>query len=182
MKISLDIAKANEEVVPIFARSHFFVSLEGQITQILTFHYYDGERYYAHLQASPEDLQEDLEKITINMSQFLAEEKNILNGERVHPQIIHTELFFQGEPFLPTILMFIEFGGPILKGKNLYESWTDEEQLEYDCIATWTFPEKTTVLKIVSKLQYIIHPYALIFKAKKGDWIGGHEKIYFQIP
>ncbi|MHA1143121.1 MAG: hypothetical protein ACTSRW_00100 [Candidatus Helarchaeota archaeon] len=177
-----DLSEASKAVFPIFAQAHFFVSRQGKITQVLTFYYHDEKYFYRGLQDHPDLLKDELKTISSNMDRFFTEEKNILNGERVSPEVTHVDLFFHGSAIFPAILMFVEFQGQIKSGRNLYESWTEQEILEYGCLATWTFPFGARILKIVSPLQYDIFSHVIVFKGGKGDLVGGREKIYFQMP
>ncbi|MHC1590641.1 MAG: hypothetical protein ACXQS8_00990, partial [Candidatus Helarchaeales archaeon] len=114
-----DLTEANAAVKPIFAQSHFMVSLDGLITQVLIFYYQDEKLYYHQIRQDPVFLEEDLNKIAENMNQFLDQEKNFLNDERVFPRVFHAELFFNGSNTAPAIMLMIEFNGQVIKGQNV---------------------------------------------------------------
>ncbi|MGQ9723711.1 MAG: hypothetical protein ACUVXA_20625 [Candidatus Jordarchaeum sp.] len=170
----------SENIIPIFAHTFFSVSRDGEFHQLLTYDYYDPDKYYLNLESTPEEYEKEIEKLWLNMQGYLEEEINQVNGERVYPKVIFTDLQFRGSENTPFILWIISFKGKFKEGENIYKTVTEEEVLEYDCDAIWTFPEDCEILSVTTPMDYEIMNNILLLWAKKGDKIGGHEEIRFR--
>jgi len=168
-------------VVPVFAHAFFSVSHDGEFHQLLTYDYYDPDEYYLNLESNPEEYEKEIEKLWLNMQGFLEEETNKVNSETVYPKVIYTDIQFRGSENMPFILWVISFKGEFKKGENVYQTVTEEEVLEYDCDAIWTFPEDCEILSVTTPMDYEIMDNILLLWARKGDKIGGHEEIRFKI-
>lgn len=171
----------NDNVIPVFAHAFFSVSRDGEFHQLLTYDYYDPDEYYLNLESNPEDYEKEIEKLWLNMQGFLEEEKNKVNGTPVYPKVAYTDIQFRGSENMPFILWVISFKGEFKKGENVYQTVTEEEVLEYDCDAIWTFPEDCEILSVTTPMDYEIMNNILLLWARKGDKIGGHEEIRFKI-
>ena len=77
--------------------------------------------------------------------------------------------------------MVIYFEGRFSKGNNIFESWTEEERATYDFEVYWYFPPKTAIIEVDSPMDYDPQDNILILWARKGDEVGGYEKIVFKL-
>jgi hypothetical protein len=168
-------------VVPVYAHAFFSVSQDGEFHQLLTYDYYDPDEYYLNLESNPEEYEKEIEKLWLNMQGFLEEETNKVNDGTVYPKVVYTDIQFRGSENMPFILWVISFKGEFKKGENVYVTVTEEEVLEYDCDAIWTFPEDCEILSVTTPMDYEIMNNILLLWARKGDRIGGHEEIRFRL-
>jgi hypothetical protein len=171
----------SDNVIPLYAHAFFSVSRSGEFHQLLTYDYYDPDEYYLNLEANPQEYEREIEKLWLNMQGYLEEETNIVNGKKVYPKVIYTDIEFRGSENSPFILWVISFRGEFRKGENVYVTVTEEEFLEYDCDAIWTFPEGCEILSVTTPMEYEIMDNILILWARKGDKIGGREEIRFKL-
>lgn len=174
--------KADENVVPIHAHTYFSVSESGEFFQYLIYDYYDPDCYYASLEGDPDEYAREMGRLWDNMQSFLDEERNEVNGEPVHPEVVFIDLGFRGRDELPFITWVITFRGNLVPGINTYTAWSEEEELEYDCEAVWVFPEGTEIIDVRTLMEYEIHANILSLWARERDIIGGYEEIVFRIP
>nr|MDO8062875.1 hypothetical protein [Candidatus Freyrarchaeum guaymaensis] len=172
----------SDEVVPIHAYTCFSVSETGEFHQVLIYDYYDPEGYYASLEGNLDEYAKEVEKLWLNMQGFLDEERNEVNGQPVYPEVVFTDIEFRGQDEYPYIMWVIAFRGDLKPGMNVYSTWTEEEELEYDCEALWVFPDGTEIADVKTLMEYEIHGNILFLWARKGDVIGGHEEISFILP
>ena len=170
--------KKDEKVVPIHACAFFSVSRDAEFHQLLQYDYEDPERYYLELQQNEEELSAELEKLWTNMQGYLEEEVNKINGTIVYPQVKFCDIQHRGKN--PSITWIITFKGEFQQGINVYETKTDEEELEYDCYALWQFPEETKIKRVETKLYYDIFGSRVVLWAEQGMKIGGFERIRFE--
>jgi hypothetical protein len=171
--------KNDEKIVPVYASSFFSLAQDGEFHQMLQYDYYDPDRYYANLK--DEEFSAEVKKLWGNMQDYLEEETNKVNGKLVYPEVKICDIQFRGRAVNPFIMWLITFKGMFKTGINVYETITDEEELEYDCYATWQFPEKTEIKEVESKLYFDIFGSRIILWAEKGMRIGGFERIRFEL-
>ena len=177
----LNDKEKNEEdqVIPIHAMAFFSVSRDGEFHQLLQYDYYDPECYYLNL--GKEEFIEEIRKLWLNMQGFLEEETNKVNQKMVYPQVKFCDIQHRGIRESPFISWIIGFKGEFQEGVNVYETHTEEEQLEYDCYAIWEFPQNTKIIKVQTKLYHDIFGNRIVLWADKDMTIGGNEKIRFEL-
>lgn len=169
-----------DQVVPIHAMAFFSISRDGEFHQLLQYDYYDPECYYLNL--GREEFIEEIRKLWLNMQGFLEEETNKINQKMVYPQVKFCDIQHRGIRESPFITWIIGFKGEFLQeGINVYETETEEEQLEYDCYAIWEFPQNTKIIKLETKLYHDIFGNRIVLWADKDMTIGGYEKIRFEL-
>jgi hypothetical protein len=115
------------------------------------------------------------------MQGYLEEEANKVNGKVVIPEVKFCDIVIRSRQEHPFIIWIITFKGDFQKGINLYETKTDEEELEYDCYAMWQFPEGTKILAIDTTMFYDIFGSRIVLWADQGMKIGGFERIRIEI-
>lgn len=170
-------------MVPIHGKGIFIVSIDGTVTQVLLFDYYDPDQYYAELEEEGR-LEEELAAMAENMQSFLDEEIVKINEVRVRPKVRMIDLVYSGSRTRPSVIFFIVFKGDFHKGINVYENSYESVTVEYDYEVYWKFPDN---IKII---DYILDGYidiledrnVLIAKISKGERIRGYERIVFVIP
>ncbi len=177
-----ELSAPDEEVVPLHAHTYFNVSESGEFCQYLIYDYYDPEGYYASLEADPDEYAREMNRLWDNMQGFLDEEKNEVNGEPVHPEVVFIDLGFRGREELPFVTWVITFRGNLVSGLNTYVTWSEEEELDYDCEAIWVFPEGAEIVDVRTLMEYEVHANILSLWARERDIIGGYEEIIFRIP
>ncbi|MHA1267577.1 MAG: hypothetical protein ACTSRS_20240 [Candidatus Helarchaeota archaeon] len=170
---------AEEKVVPIYASSFFSITRDGEFHQFLQYDYQDPELYYATL--NQEDLLQEIRKLWLNMQGYLEEEINRVNGIDVYPKVDFCDIQWR-TPSNPFFTWVITFRGKLHKGANIYETKTDEEELEYNCYVIWQFPNNTTITKVHTNLYYDIFKSRLVLWGDQGMKIGGWERIHFELP
>lgn len=180
-RVGRDGVRLSENVTPLYAHAFFSVSRSGEFHQLLTYDYYDPDEYYLSLEYNPEEYDMEIQKLWLNMQDFLEEEVNLVNGKKVYPKVIYTDIQFRGSETMPFILWIISFKGEFKKGENVYQTVTEEEVLEYDCDAIWVFPEDCRILSVTTPMDYEIMNNILLLWARKGDKIGGQEEIRFKL-
>lgn len=171
---------SEDQVIPIHAMAFFSISSDGEFHQLLQYDYYDPQGYYSKLIESKDDFAKEIRKLWLNMQGYLEEETNKINQTKVYPQVKFCDIQHRGMRENPFITWIISFKGEFQEGINVYETQTEEEQLEYDCYAIWEFPQNTKILKVQTKLYYDIFGNRIILWADKDMVIGGYEKIRFE--
>ena len=169
-----------DQIIPIHAMAFFSIAGDGEFHQLLQYDYYDPKGYYSKL--GREEFAEEIRKLWLNMQGYLEEETNKINQKRVYPQVKFCDIQHRGRRENPFITWIISFKGEFDQGLNIYETQTEEEQLEYDCYAMWEFPQNTKILKVQSKLYFDIFGNRIILWAVKDMKIGGFERIRFELP
>ncbi len=167
------------EIVPIHAEAFFSVSKTGEIHQRLIFDYDDPGEYYYSLLDDDLKLNEEIEKVVLNMQEFLDEEKVILNKIRVRPKVTFCDIIHRGRPDIPSITFVIEFKGTFFEGKNVIDTYTEKEYAPYDFEVIWKFPDGTEIVDIDTPLHYEIQDSILYLWAYEGEKVGGAERIAF---
>ncbi|RLE80275.1 MAG: hypothetical protein DRJ52_06750 [Thermoprotei archaeon] len=168
-------------VKPVHALCFFSVSLLGDVNQLLVFDYYDPDLYYAKL-VERKLIDYELETIASNMQDYLDEEKVLVNGRRVYPEVRHIDIAFRGTPKNPSIYFIIYFKGYLKPGENTYEDYYESERVEYDYEFYWIFPPGVQVKKVVIDGFYTINNNILSVYVERGSYVKGYEKIVFDIP
>lgn len=171
-----------EGIFPVHANSFFIVSRDGAFNQILTYDYYDPSGYYSQLTHRPIDFKKEIDKLWSNMQDFLDEETIKINGTVTRPLVKHVDIEHRGSETTPFLTWIIYFEGRFNKGSNIFESWAEEERAAYDFEVYWYFPPKTAITEIDSPMDYDSQDNTLILWARKGDKVGGYERIIFNIP
>lgn len=170
-----------EGIFPVHANSFFIVSRDGAFNQILTYDYYDPSGYYSLLTHRPLDFKKEINKLWSNMQDFLDEETIKVNDVVVRPLVKHVDIEHRGSETTPFLTWIIYFEGRFSKGNNIFETWTEEERATYDFEVYWYFPPKTAIIEIDSPMDYDPQDNILILWARKGDEVGGYEKIVFKL-
>ncbi len=174
--------KSDEKVVPMHASSFFSLSGDGEFHQLLHYDYYDPEGFYLELGRNDKDFLEEIQKLWANMQGYLEEEWNKVNGKMVYPQVKFCDIQFRGNYVNPFIIWIITFKGEFQKGINVYETKTDEEELEYDCYVNWQFPINCKkIIKVETEMYYDIFGNQIVLWGEKGMKIGGFEQIRFEL-
>ncbi len=168
-------------IQPVHATCYFIVSRNGEFSQILIYDYYDPEGYYANLLHKPRALKNDLLNITLNMQEFLNEEIVKINNRVTKPRVINTQLIHRGFKDSPSIAFTIKFKGKLNRGINIFENLSDEEETLYDFETTWIFPLGSRVLETLLKGYVNTYRNIVVINARRGETVGGYEKIVFKI-
>ena len=171
-----------EKILPLHANSFFIVSGDGSFNQILSYDYYDPKGYYDRLTHRPIDFEKEINKLWSNMQDFLDEETIKINDTAVRPLVRYVDIGHRGSETTPFITWIIFFRGRFKRDENSFESWTEKERATYDFEVYWSFPPGTTILEINSPMDYEPQGNLLVLWARKGDQVGGYEKIVFRLP
>lgn len=171
------------EVEPVHAYGFFSVTSRLEVYQIVVFEYIDYDRYYASISSDVERVDRELEKLAINMQQYLDREEVVVNGERVRPRVVGVNLGFRGDPEEPYLVFFIFFKGRPRRGLNYYENVYEEEVAEYPFEAYWFFPPNAKVEEVeCSGTSEIMGENIVVIRVEEGERIAGYEKITFRLP
>lgn len=113
------------------------------------------------------------------MQNFLDEERNVVNGERVYPEVLDVLIEFSVDPSLFSFTWLISWQGPISGSKSqVYEAIIEPAILDYNIDSMYIFPQGTRVVEVISSLDHdneISH--VLIYKGKKGQEVDEIERI-----
>lgn len=171
-----------EEVVPTSASCYFSVSRAGEFHQFLIYDYYDPRGYYAKLLSKPRKCREELRRLCMNMQYFLDQEEVRVNGVRVYPKVVTAYLGHRGFMDSPYVAWIVTFKGKLRRGLNTFENTTEREVAEYDFEIVWQFPVRSRIVKVeISTESQVIAKRTLYVWARKGDVVGGYEKIEFAL-
>ena len=165
-------------LVPIYGIAYFVINKRQTIQEILEFDYLDEKKFYSEILHKPQEYKREILMLWENMQEFLDKEKIAINGKETHGKVNHVEILHRGVEEIATVLYLItipEFTPS--EGSCLIESWSEEERAEYDLDAYWIFPKGTEFLEIFSPMDYDIYDNTLVLWARKGDRVGGYEKI-----
>ena len=173
----------SERVIPIHAQEYFTVSRNGEISQILIFDYDDPAGYYHHLVRTGR-IGRELERMLANMQMFLDEERILVNGVRVHPEVRGIDLNFRGSRRRPSVTFIIFFEAPLRRGLNIYEDYYEDEVAEYDYEIYWAFPPgaKVKQVQMAGEHEVICDGEILVVWMRRGERTGGYERIEFILP
>lgn len=168
-----------EKVKPLYATAYFNVS-HNEISYFLIFDYIDYSYYYRRILSKEEYFEKEIKKLSLNMQNFLDEEKVIVNGKRCRPEVKIVDIGFRGNYNRPYITFLITFKANIKKGNNFYENEYEPEIAEYDYKAYWYFPSKCKITMVEIGENYkIIDGKILIIYGEKGNKTSGYEMITF---
>ncbi len=172
----------SEKIVPVHAQGFFTMGVDGRVTQVTIFDYYDPECYYAKLLQGKGDLEGELWRLAANMQSFLDEEKVLINGERVKPEVRGIDICVRGDPKRPSVVFFITFKGELRPGVNSYEDCYEATVAEYDYEFYWIFPPGTSIVSVKMPGTYEVVNAILMVWVRKGEKVDGYERIIFKIP
>lgn len=172
-----------ERIKPLHAQCFFSVSRRGEFHQFLTYDYMDPDGYYAELvHAAEEQYEEEMSRLIANMQSFLDSEVVKVNGRRVRPRVLSISMEHRGVREVPCITWLIWFKGRAKGGVNVFENFSEQEVAEYDFEVAWLFPWRSKVLEVQVPTDYeVVGGRALFIWARKGDRVGGYEKIVFEL-
>ncbi len=169
------------EPVPIYGQSFISVGSDGEIKEILIFDYYDPDEQYLEIVHDQKKFDREVRRASLNLQEYLDSQRCLINNKTVSSKVVFTDICHRGSQTLVSYLFVIVSKGDFVKGENTYEVWSDEETLEYDVDVQWCFPSLTVVKEIETKLEFEVYGNILVLWARKGDVIGGHEKIVFTL-
>jgi len=169
------------KIIPTHGIAYFIVTKSQGINEILEFTYYDEEEYFPKILHNQKDFEREVNTLWSNMQHFLDKEKIVINGEHIMPEVTFVDVIPRGISTVTTIIYHIAMPANIISGDNVFETWTDEESTEYDFDIVWIFPTKCTIKEVLSKLDFEIFENKLLLWARKGDVVGGYEKIVVNI-
>jgi hypothetical protein len=169
-------------VKPLFASSVFSISSNLEVYQVINYDYSDPDGEYEELLGDEEAYQAEIEKIHLNMAEFLAAEKVYINDKRVEQKILHVDIGLRGCPEIAYFQWVIHFQGIAQRGENSLASDVEVEQADYDIEVLYLFPAETRILEVNTPMDYEVHGPLLFIWAQQGDAVGGHEKVRFQFP
>ncbi|MHA1238079.1 MAG: hypothetical protein ACTSSJ_02315 [Candidatus Odinarchaeia archaeon] len=170
-----------ENIKPLHAQTFICASRNGEFNQFLNYMYYDPDKYYADLIHKPSEYENEILKLWDNMQGFLDEETIKINGTTVTPKVKYVSIEHIGSDTLPIISWIITYNGELKSSENIYETWSDEEIAEYDFESYWCFPPNAKLLEIDTLLEFEVQGNILLAWARKGDKVGGYEKIVFSL-
>ena len=167
---------------PLFAEA-FFSLKEQQITQSLSFQYYDPSKiYYNFLKTSAID--GELNTIQENLQKYINEDALHINGHLVKMNIESRKLLFRNNNSDYPILCFFISSTPYQlysRQNNIVHLYAKPEIIPYSAISCWN--TCGTIKKVISKSDYKIDRsgYNVSFFLKKGDTVGDHERIFVEV-
>jgi hypothetical protein len=166
--------------IPLNADAEFYVSENG-ITELLVYNYLDGAHVYQDLCAS-ENFEEEIDRIKDNMQFYLNQDTVLINSEEKRMKLSEIELKFKdGVPRYPQLCFMIIIRCKLQKGTNVIEFYMEEEDAPYDFQITWHFPRRSAIIEVETLLSFELTNNKIVMTAKKGDPVGGYEKIVFKM-
>ncbi|WP_287586475.1 hypothetical protein [Candidatus Borrarchaeum sp.] len=166
--------------IPLNAEADFYVSEKG-ISELLVYNYLDEEYFYQKLCAS-EDYDTEMSKIKDNMQFYLDQDKVLVNHEEKRMKLSEVELKFKdGLSEYPQLNFMILIRCKLKEGNNIIEFDMEDEIAPYDFLIKYHFPHGSEIVEVESLLSFKIIDNKLIMTAKKGDRVGGYEKIVFKV-
>lgn len=169
-------------VTPIFGSSIFSISPYGQIYQVLCFDYADPDGYYEAILHDEKAFAGEVEKLRLNMAELLAAERVFINGVRVKQEILHVDIGLRGAADVPYLQWVIAFEGAFKQGENTLASDVPEEVAEYDIEVLYLWPAGTRIMRVETPMEHETRGSLLLVWARKGDRMGGHETVAFELP
>ncbi|MCE4602989.1 MAG: hypothetical protein F7C08_03310 [Desulfurococcales archaeon] len=166
-----------QEPIPVYGQGFFIVD-PGSIAYIIVFDYYDPDRYYVGLARSGRV--EDEERVLAeNMQSLMDEERVIINGEDIRPQVLWAKVEIRGSPKRPSITFFTLMKYKPRPGANVYENIYDETSAEYDYTVYW-IPGRCTRITSIDSPGYVeIQEHLAIVRVPQGTRIPGYESVSF---
>ena len=166
--------------VPLNAEADFYVSKNG-ISELLVYNYLDEKYVYQRLCAS-ENYDTEMHKIKDNMQFYLDQDTVLVNYEEKRMKLSEVELKFKdGLPEYPQLNFMILIRCKLKEGNNAIEFYMQEEEAPYSFHITWHFPHGSEIIEVDTLLSFQINGSKIIMTAKKGDHVGGYEKIIFKV-
>ena len=166
--------------IPLNAEADFYVSKNG-ISELLVYNYLDEEYFYHKLCAS-ENYDSEMNKINDNMQFYLDQDKVLVNHEEKRMKLSEVELKFKdGLSEYPQLNFMILIRCKLKEGNNIIEFDMEDEIAPYDFLIKYHFPHGSEIVEVESLLSFKIIDNKLIMTAKKGDRVGGYEKIVFKV-
>jgi hypothetical protein len=172
----------SDMVEPVHASSFFSVSQTGEIHEQLSFEYLDIEGYYRKVIRDEKLLAKEVEKLVDNMQYFLDKERVEINSERVKSRVDYCDIFLKGDTDVVSVIYLIDFTGKFTDGRNVIETWLEEEQAPYDFEILWRFPLGSKIVEVETIMEFEIYNDIISLWAMDGDEVGGYEKIVFELP
>jgi len=171
----------SDMVEPVHASSFFSVSRTGEINEQLTFEYLDLAGYYRKVIRDENLLAKEVDKLVNNMQYFLDKERVEINTERVRSQIDFCDIYPKGQTDVVSVIYLIDFTGRFVNGRNVIETWLEEEQAPYDFEILWRFPIGTKIIEVETAMDFDIYEDIISLWAMDGDDVGGYEKLVFEL-
>jgi len=166
--------------IPLNAEAAFYVSENG-ITELLVYNYLDREYVYQKLCAS-ENYDTEMNRIKENMQYYLDQDTVLVNYEEKRMKLSEVELKFKdGLPEYPQLNFMIIIRCKLKEGNNVIEFDMEDELAPYDFQIKYHFPHGSKIVEVESLLSFEIIDNKIIMTAKKGDRVGGYEKIVFKV-
>ncbi|MFX1318555.1 MAG: hypothetical protein ACFE9D_03910 [Promethearchaeota archaeon] len=169
-------------VQPLFASSVFSISPALEVYQVIIYDYHDPEGVYERILKDQEALQQEVNMIQANMTEFLAAEKVFINDKRVNQKLLHVDIGLRGSPQIAYFQWIVHFQGTPRDGKNELSSDVEEELAEYDIDVLYLFPVGTRIIEVETPMEYVIRNPFLFVWGRKGDSVGGYEAVRFMLP
>ncbi len=169
-------------VTPIFGSSIFSISPYGQIYQVLCFDYADHDGYYEAILHDEKAFADEVKKLHLNMADLLAAERVSINGVPVKQEILHVDIGLRGAADVPYLQWVILFQGALKRGENSLVSDVPEEAAEYDIEVLYLWPPGTRIKRVETPMAHETRGSLLLVWARKGDRVGGHETVTFELP
>lgn len=197
---------------PVYAAATMYISAGGRFSQVLVYDYKDsgellpgtessgkfirtklpsaserGRRTnprmtYERFLKDPHNYEKEIKIYWGNMQDFLDEEKNLINGEEVHLEVVDCTINFR-DKFRPYVQWVIEFTGKLHEGDNNYENYVESEVLEYPIRSTYIFepPLKVTKVATTLKNEILKDGHLVEYHGETGELLSPYEKIEFQV-
>ena len=150
-------------------------------SQVLTYDYEDlspNHTYYDRVKTNLSFLEKELRTLVTNLQRFLDAETNIINDERVYPEVYNVQVEFKTSPRFPFYTWMVRWSGHETgTARNVYEARIEPDFLDYDIKSIYIFPRDAEILKIKSSLEYEIDENIVVFQGKKGQKVKELELI-----
>ena len=166
--------------IPLNAEADFYVSKNG-ISELLVYNYLDEKNVYQKLCAT-ENYDNEMNRIKDNMQFYLDQDTVLVNHEEKRMKLSEVDLKFKdGLPEYPQLNFMILIRCKLKDGNNVIEFDMEDEIAPYDFLSKYHFPHGSEIVEVESLLSFKIIENKIIMTAKKGDRVGGYEKIVFNV-
>ncbi|MFX1467005.1 MAG: hypothetical protein ACFFA5_11090, partial [Promethearchaeota archaeon] len=147
----------------------------------LIYNYFDEKQVYQKLCAS-NNFDEEMDKIKDNMQYFLDQDRVLVNHEEKRMKLREVELKFKDRlPEYPQLNFMIIIRCKLKEGNNVIEFYMEDEIAPYNFQIKYHFPHGSEIIEVESLLSFKIIDNKIIMAAKKGNRVGGYEKIIFKL-